>query len=230
MSKLQQSFDSLFEINNFNNDFLLVRSKNTSDLAQLGKTVFKQKFDFVDEVIVTEMEVCIKVNHLFSSSHLDHLKNIEYDKFDRHQTYQVPVLFTDHDDWKEIESFTGFNKSEIISKLLQSEFSVAMFGFLPGFTYLNGLDKNLQVPRKAVPAKYVEANSLAIGGKYLGLYAIDSPGGWHVIGKTPISLLEIESLPPISINPGDRIVLNEIDQTEFKSMTEKKLTLQEYNA
>jgi KipI family sensor histidine kinase inhibitor len=229
MSKLHQSFDSLFEINNFNNDFLLVRSTNISALADFGRTIFERKLDFIDEVIVTEIEVCIKINHLFSLSKIDLLKNFDFKEITTERLYQIPVYFSDHEDWKSIEIFTGFKKSQIIAKLIHSEFSVAMFGFLPGFTYLNGLDKDLRIPRKTVPAKYVEASSLAIGAKYLGFYAIDSPGGWHVIGKTPISIMQILSIPPISFNLRDRIKLKEIDLNEFNNLAAKKLTLQEYN-
>ena len=104
-----------------------------------------------------------------------------------------------------------------------------MFGFLPGFIYLDGLDASLHVPRKTIPSKYVKANSIAIGGKYIGLYSIDSPGGWQVIGQTPISILEIPQLPPVEMNLGDRIKLKAIDATEFENILQKKITLKEYN-
>ncbi len=230
MSKLQQSFDSIFEIQNFNDDFLLIRSKSISDLAVFGKTIFERKFDFIDEVIVTEFEVCIKLNHLFSPLDITKLKELRLHEIKNKRTYVIPVHFCDHRDWEAIELYTGLQKPQIISKLLATTYSVAMFGFLPGFTYLNGLDKVLQVPRKDTPAKYVEANSLAIGGKYLGLYAIDSPGGWHVIGKIPISVLQMHSLPPVQFNPGDRIELKEIDLNEFNLIKSKNNTLREYNA
>ncbi len=230
MSKSQQSFDSLFEINNFNDDFLLIRSKSVSDLAIFGQTIFERKFDFIDEVIVTEFEVCLKVNHLFSIPDIEQLKNVGLRAKTIRRTYQIPVYFSDHEDWKAIEVFTGLKRAKIIPKLLETKYTVAMFGFLPGFTYINGLDKAFHVPRKSVPAKYVEANSLAIGGKYLGIYAIDSPGGWHVIGKIPISVFDIQSLPPVQFNPGDLIELKVIDLNEFNLIKEKNNSLQEYNA
>ena len=77
------------------------------------------------------------------------------------------------------------------------------------------------MPRKANPEKYVAANSLAIGGKYLGLYALDSPGGWNVIGKTPISMLQIPNLPPVAVNLGDKIKLQAISASEYEAL--KKL-------
>ena len=229
MSKLLPSFDSMFEIKNFNDDFLLISSKSNSDLANFGRSVFERKFDFVDEVIVTEFEVCIKINHLFSALDMEQLMNVSLDEQAIQRTYQIPVYFSDHEDWEAIEAYTGLKKVKIIPKILESKYTVAMFGFLPGFTYLNGLDKAFHVPRKSVPAKYVEANSLAIGGKYLGIYAIDSPGGWHVIGSIPVSVFDRQSLPPVQFNPGDRLELKAIDLNEFNRIKEKNSSLKAYN-
>ena len=105
-----------------------------------------------------------------------------------------------------------------------------MFGFLPGYIYFDGLEKSLQVPRKAIPAKYVESNSIAIGGKYLGLYSIESPGGWFVIGRTPIPILEIPKLPPVALNLKDEIILHPILQLEYEQLLKKKISLKQYNS
>lgn len=230
MSKLQQSFDTLFEISNFNNDFLLIRSKSVSDLAHLGRTIFESEFDFVEEVITTEYEICIQVNANFYPAKLDLIKNSVLQEKPPAGSFQIPVFFSDHEDWKSVELVTGLNREDVISRLLQNEYSVAMFGFLPGFTYFNGLDESLHVPRKSIPSKNVESNSLAIGGRYLGIYAINSPGGWHVIGKIPISMLEIKDLPPIPLNPGDRIKLKAIDFIEFDRIKSENLTLNDFYA
>ena len=104
-----------------------------------------------------------------------------------------------------------------------------MFGFLPGFIYLEGLNPSMHVPRKTIPSKYVKANSIALGGKYVGLYSIDSPGGWHVVGQIPISILKFTQLPPVEMNLGDKIVLHPIDQIEFEIILQKQISLKEYN-
>ncbi|MGB1121521.1 MAG: carboxyltransferase domain-containing protein, partial [Saprospiraceae bacterium] len=174
------------------------------------KAIFEQNFDFVTEVIITEKEVCVQLNDLFEVEKLDLFHNLQFTKKGTSKTYELPVYFTNHEDWKRVEAVTGFSKKAIIEKLVSTEFSIAMFGFLPGFLYLDGLDESLHVPRKAVPSKYVEANSIAIGGQYLGLYSVESPGGWNVIGKVDVSILDLSSIPPVKMNLGDKIKLKVI--------------------
>lgn len=228
MSTLLQLFNSEVKVNNYNNDFLILKSETNAEIGKIGKAIFQQKFDFIDEVIVTEVEVCLKLNANFNDSKMEELKSIEQEQDKALKTYNLPIYFSDHEDWAQVELVTGFQKKEIILKLMAIEFSIAMFGFLPGFMYLDGLDKPLHVPRKTVPSKYVKANSIAIGGKYLGLYSLDSPGGWHVIGQIPFSLLEIPKLPPVALNLGDKIRLHPIEKKEYDKLLEKQISLKEY--
>jgi inhibitor of KinA len=85
------------------------------------------------------------------------------------------------------------------------EYVVHMIGFLPGFPYLGGLDQRLEMPRRATPRTRVPAGSVAIGGAHTGVYTIDSPGGWHVIGRTPLRLFDVERDPPAMLGIGDRV-------------------------
>jgi len=213
-------------------DSLILKSENSSYLKALGKAIINsiKRLDFVEEVIVTEVEMLIKLRSKFDVSQADQLKNLRLENLSQQNIYKLPIYFSDHEDWSGVEAATGFSKKEVIEKLLSLEFSVAMLGFLPGFVYLDGLPKELHVPRKTVPSKYVTANSLAIGGKYLGVYSIDSPGGWHVIGKLPIPILEIPNLPPVIFNPDDKIKLIAITEEDFAIFSQKNISLKEYNA
>lgn len=94
------------------------------------------------------------------------------------------------------------------------------FGFLPGFPYLNGLPEQLHTPRKAVPDRLVDAGSVAIGGRQTGIYPQDSPGGWHVIGRTPIQLFQASKTPPVWALPGDQLRFEPIDLEEMEKMLE----------
>lgn len=222
--------NSDFEVQNFNNDFLLIRAMEEGTLATLGKLLFEKQFDFIDEVIVTEQEICLKLNELFDDQKTALLTKLQASNQSVTNTYRLPIYFSDHDDWQKVCAHTGFGKEEIIQQLLETDFTVAMFGFLPGFIYLNGLPENLHIPRKSVPAKYVKANSVAIGGKYLGLYALDSPGGWHVIGRVPLSILQIPQLPPLPLNLEDRIQCVRITAEEYAHINTQQLNLITYNA
>jgi KipI family sensor histidine kinase inhibitor len=219
----------ILDIKNFNNDFLILKSENQSYLAKIGKSIFDKKIDFVDQVIVTEVEICLKLNQNFHESKIELLQNFELGKTTIKTSYKLPIYFNEHEDWKNVESVIGFSKTEIIENLVRTELSISMFGFLPGFMYLSGLDSSLHVPRKTVPSKYVKANSIALGGKYVGLYSIDSPGGWHVIGQIPISILNTSQLPPVDMNLGDLIKLDPIDKEEFENLLKRNISLKEYN-
>jgi len=218
------------EVFNFNNDFLLLKSTNGTALQTLGKALLEKQLDFVEEVIVTEVEICLKLNGKFHPSKLAILHSLDLEESSQAVSYRFPVYFEDHADWEKVTAHLGMGKEAIISQFEKLDFSVAMFGFLPGFVYLDGLPLSLNVPRKKVPAKYVEANSLAMGGKYLGMYSIASPGGWNVIGKFPISVLQIQALPPVVLNLGDQIKLEAISKSDYQHISRKRPNLKEYNA
>lgn len=226
MLESTQLLDSQLEIKNYNDDFLLIKSNIETFLSPFGKAIYERKFAFVRQVIVTEKEICLQLNSNFRKSDIDQLLSLTQTSISVSENFKLPVYFDKNEDWKEVIKVTNLDKNEIIKQLTKQVFPVAMFGFLPGFVYLNGLDKSLHVPRKKVPAKYVEAGSIAIGGKYLGLYGLDSPGGWHVIGKMPLSLLQIPNLPPLKINLGDTVTLYSVDENEFKKLSRKSSSLE----
>lgn len=222
-----QLLDRTIAIENFNNDFLLLKSEES--LIEIGQAIFKENFDFIEEVIVTEHEICLSLNSLFDKKSIEALHSIQKIDTSQVQHYTLPVWFTDHEDWTQIMSITGFSKEEIIKKLCHRKLTVGMFGFLPGFLYISGLDSSLHVPRKTNPSKYIEKNSLAIGGKYLGLYPVDSPGGWHIIGKTPLTILQSKQIPPIPLQLGDTLQLKAITKQEYDQLLLEKTTLIQYN-
>ncbi|MEM0994985.1 MAG: carboxyltransferase domain-containing protein [Bacteroidota bacterium] len=207
MSKYLQWGDIKLYVENYNNDFLLLKGTADADLAGIGRAIFQRKFDFVEEVIVTEVEICLKLNGLFQEAKIGLLSLVEIESNTTTQTWTLPIHFHNHEDWRYIENFTGQDRQHIIQQLCTLEFRVAMFGFLPGFTYFNGLPPSLHIPRKSVPAKYIAPNTLAIGGKYLGVYSIASPGGWHVIGQLTEPILQLPKIPPVRLNLGDSVSL-----------------------
>lgn len=229
MSTLLQWDDEKIEILNFNNDFLLLRSEDHTYLNQVGRAIFKGQFEFINEVIVTEKEICLQTNDHFNESKINLLKSIQIAQATSSELYNLPVYFEDHGDWDIVEGFTSMKKIDVISKLLSSTFKIVMFGFLPGFIYMEGLDPKLRVPRKRVPAKYVSENSLAIGGKYLGIYSLASPGGWNVVGRLPIPVLNLPGIPPVDLNLSDQLKLEVIDEKRFHQLKSSSISLKEYN-
>lgn len=101
---------------------------------------------------------------------------------------------------------------ELIGLHTQHIYQVSMLGFLPGFAYLDGNDKKMELVRKATPSLQVPKGSIAIAGKQTGIYALSSPGGWHVIGRTPKSMLDWD-------HRYNTMLLSPLDQVKFKAIT-----------
>lgn len=94
-------------------------------------------------------------------------------------------------------------------------YDVMFIGFSPGFPFLSGLDDRLHFPRKMVPRLKVHQGSVGIAGKQTGIYSLDSPGGWQIIGRTPIKLFKIKNEPPTLLKAGDKVKFYPISQKEF---------------
>lgn len=88
-------------------------------------------------------------------------------------------------------------------------------GFLPGFLYLGGLVEDLHHPRKSVPNTRIPQNAVAIGGQQTGIYPSSSPGGWHIIGQTPVTFFDVNCNPPSFISVGDKLQFQSITKDEF---------------
>ncbi len=94
-----------------------------------------------------------------------------------------------------------------------------MIGFVPGFAYLGGMDERLATPRKATPRKSVPAGAVGIAGQQTGVYPLEAPGGWQIIGRTPLKLFDQNRGQPSLLKPGDLVIFKAIDAKEFKELT-----------
>lgn len=121
-------------------------------------------------------------------------------------------------DLERMEKVTGLSAADIVRIHSEAIYTVFMIGFLPGFPYLGGLDERLAVPRLAEPRLQVTAGSVGIGGAQTGVYPIDSPGGWHIIGRTPLRLFDTERAEPFLFAPGDEVQFVPINVAEFRKL------------
>jgi inhibitor of KinA len=119
----------------------------------------------------------------------------------------------------------AINNNLTIEKAVQLHTSViydVMFiGFSPGFPFLAGLDNRLHFPRKKTPRLKVHQGSVGIAGKQTGIYSLDSPGGWQIIGRTPTKLFNIKSETPTLLKAGDKVKFYPISQKEFYSWEDR---------
>jgi KipI family sensor histidine kinase inhibitor len=109
----------------------------------------------------------------------------------------------------------GLDPEEVARRHAAAEYRVAFLGFSPGFAYLTGLPPELSTPRRESPRARVPAGSVAIGGEYTAVYPAESPGGWRLIGRSPVRLFDPFAAPPALLRPGDRVRFEAIDSDEF---------------
>ncbi|MBN7813128.1 5-oxoprolinase subunit PxpB [Algoriphagus sp. H41] len=128
--------------------------------------------------------------------------------------WEVPVCYDPHNgrDLADLALRHRMSINQLIELHSAQTYRLHFFGFLPGFMYLNGLPPQLHTPRKAIPDRKVEAGSVAIGGGQTGIYPQESPGGWHLIGRTPLQPFDPRRNPPVWATPGDRIKFEPIDR------------------
>ena len=117
-------------------------------------------------------------------------------------------------DLKEMALDKELSISEIIGLHANRSYKIYAIGFLPGFLYLGGLSEELYIPRKSEPRLDITKGAVGIGGTQTGVYPNNSPGGWHIIGNTPISFFDVARESPCFANPGDEI--------EFVPITKKE--------
>lgn len=122
-----------------------------------------------------------------------------------------------------VAEHAGLTPEEVIERHAGREYRIYMLGFLPGFPYLGGLDEQLFTPRLATPRTTIPAGSVGIGGEQTGIYPIASPGGWQLIGRTPLRLFDPEGELPYAA--GDRIRFVPITEDEFVARAEQEGTL-----
>jgi inhibitor of KinA len=122
-------------------------------------------------------------------------------------------------DLEEISNENNIEISDLIKRHSKAMYQIYFIGFLPGFLYLGGLDKKLHFPRKPTPRLKVEKGSVGIGGSQTGIYPNDSPGGWNIIGKTPINFFDVNNKEPCFAKPGDKIQFVSISREEFNQIT-----------
>ncbi len=120
------------------------------------------------------------------------------------QQHQISVRF-DGEDLNEVAEQAALSKEGLIELVCSLDLHIEFLGFQPGFAYLEGLPRELHMPRLAVPRKHVPKGSLALGGGYCGIYPAAGPGGWHLIGTTDTEMFNPESRPPALLQPGDTV-------------------------
>lgn len=138
------------------------------------------------------------------------------------RTVEIPVCYGGQygPDLVEVARYNELTPEEVIAIHSSGSYLVHMLGFSPGFPYLGGMNPAIAMPRKAIPRASIEAGSVGIAGAQTGIYSISTPGGWRIIGRTPLKLFHPEFEIPTLIQAGDRIKFIPITHEQFANIGE----------
>ncbi|MBV8507044.1 MAG: 5-oxoprolinase subunit PxpB [Alphaproteobacteria bacterium] len=136
------------------------------------------------------------------------------------KVWHVPACYEGEfaPDMTEVARLTGLTPGEVVALHSGTPFHVYMIGFLPGFPYMGDLPAQLELPRRADPRLRVPAGSISIATSLTAIYPYESPGGWHLIGATPIRMFDPERPKPSLFAPGDAVRFHPIDPAAFASI------------
>lgn len=121
-----------------------------------------------------------------------------------------------------VAEHSGLSIEEVVRLHSSAAYVVHFLGFSPGFGYLDGLPAQLECPRLESPRMRVAAGSVGIAGAQTGVYPLDSPGGWRLIGRTPVRMFDPLSDSPTRLEPGDKVEFMAIDRAEFEELKRKE--------
>jgi len=133
---------------------------------------------------------------------------------------EIPVYYGDEValDMPDIVEQTRMSRDEVVSLHCQQLYTVYAIGFSPGFAYLGNTDQRIAMPRKQTPRTRVPAGSLGIADSQTAIYPSDSPGGWQILGRTPMELVDFEKSSLTPVDMGDLVKFVEIDKQQYLSM------------
>lgn len=133
---------------------------------------------------------------------------------------EIPTLYGGEygPDLASVAEYHGMTEREVVEIHKSGDYLVYMLGFTPGFAYLGGLSERISTPRLETPRLRVPAGTVAIAGLQTGVYPVESPGGWRLLGRTPIKLFDPHKDPPSAMQPYDYVRFVEIDEEEYEEI------------
>ena len=136
------------------------------------------------------------------------------------ESITVPVCYDDEFalDMSHILNHAGLSRSEVIGEHCHRDYEVKMIGFTPGFVYLGELSEKIKLPRLTNPRPFVPKGSIGIANNRTGIYPIEGPAGWSIIGRTPMNLFDIKRINPFLILPSMELIFEQITKSEFNAM------------
>lgn len=184
--------------------------------------------DGISEMIPTYRSILIIYNPLLITYNelVDYLKETSskssFSKKHQARIIEIPTIYGGEygPDINFVAEQNNLTLEEVINLHSSIDYLVYMLGFTPGFAYLGGMDKRIETPRLKIPRTNIPAGSVGIAGNQTGIYSIKSPGGWQLIGKTPVKLYDPRAKLPILLNAGDYLRFTRVSENEYLKIEE----------
>ena len=196
-------------------------------LLNLKEDIFLNKSEHILQVTNTYNSLLVvykfTINNFNSekNNYFELISNVSTTDMPKSSSRKIPVCYElDFGlDLEEVSKKTGLPISEIIKRHTHPIYTVYFIGFLPGFPYLGGMDSSLFCRRKSNPRPKINSGSVGIAGSQTGIYPSSSPGGWQIIGRTPLSLFDSHKTDtPCVLSPGDSLQFESITKEEFDDL------------
>jgi inhibitor of KinA len=183
-----------------------------------------ESIEGIVEIVPTYRSLLILYNPLILSfvdlkKRLERIeKGLQQTPFPEPKLTRIPALYGGSygPDLEEVAKYHQISPEEVIQLHCSKPYFIYMIGFMPGFPYMGGLPEALITPRLKTPRLSVPAGSVAIAQRQTGIYPMESPGGWQIIGRTPVKLFNPEREPPALLQIGDHVQFFPISEKEFK--------------
>ncbi len=197
------------------------------EVVRFAQAIEELHSDGIKEMIPTYQSLLVIYDPLkisFDSLLLD-LKsiesNIKINGMEKTEVIHIPTLYGSKYglDLEYVSEYNQLSPKEVIALHSSEVYRVYMLGFTPGFPYLGGMNEKIATPRLEIPRMKIEAGSVGIAGNQTGVYPIESPGGWQIIGRTPLKLFDIENEPIFSIKAGQYIKFDPINEAEYEDIS-----------
>ena len=180
-------------------------------------TIFYNPFVLKEKQVNSSLPydvICQEITSLLSSK-----KTVQQEE---NRTVEIPVCYGGEwgPDLSYVADYNGLTEEEVIHIHSKGTYIVYMLGFAPGFPYIGGMSSKIATPRRSSPRLKIPSRSVGIAGSQTGIYPIETPGGWQVIGSTPLQLFTINQSPPTLLRAGDRITFKPINDEEYRYLEE----------
>ena len=205
---------------------------------EISEDIHQQVFAFTDFVLTNRIKSVVNIHPAYSSvlftldlnADLKEILSLIKKSWEASaqtdipeiRQVEIPVLYGGElgEDMDRVSQHTGLNQSEIIQCHEGGLYKAYFTGFLPGFPYIGGMDPSLSTPRLTTPRKQVPAGTIGIAAEQTGIYPLSSPGGWNLIGQTPIKIFDWHHPTDLRLRMGDSIKFISITKEEFDQLKE----------